>query len=190
MFQQPREGSKAPVSEMVGSLALFIVKAYKTGIDTSFGPDKDAVECDVHCLDGTHGGEVFEDSLLFQGALIGALKGAIGGEPVLGRIGQGIAKGANNPPYILLPFTDADAAIAGPYWARIQAAQFQAPAPAAAAPPAPQPAAPAAPVPAAAPAPAAPAPAANGQLSAAGFRALPDEVQAMLRASGQVPAGV
>lgn len=190
MFQQPRESSSAPVSEMIGSLCLFAVKEYRTGITTSFGEDKDAVAVDVHCLDGTHGGEVFTDSLLFQGGLIGSLKGAAGGEPVLARIGQAPAKPGRNPAYILLPFTDADAAIAGPYWASVQAAQFQAPA---AAPPVPQAAAAppvTAPAPVPAAAPAAPAPAANGQLSAAGFYALPPEVQAMLRASGQVPAGV
>lgn len=58
-----------------------------------------------------------------------------------------------------------------------------APAPAAPAAPSSAYAAPAAPVPASAPAP-------GGQLTAAGFQALPAEVQEMLRQSGQVPAGV
>lgn len=133
MFQQPRDsGDKAPIAEMVGSLVLIVVREYRTGIITTLKPGgTDAVACDVHCLDGQHGGEVFTDALLFQGALVGSLKGAAGGEPVLGRIAQGIAKPSQNPPYILQPFTDADAAIAGPYWARVQSQQFQAPAPAA-----------------------------------------------------------
>lgn len=129
MFQQPREITAVPVSEMVGSLVLFIVHRYRTGINTSFGNDKDAVECDIYCLDGQHAGEAFPGGLIFQGALIGSLKGYAGSpEPVLGRIGLGDAKPKQNPPYLLIPFTQADAAIAGPAWARIQAGQFRAPA--------------------------------------------------------------
>jgi hypothetical protein len=210
MFQQPRENSAAPLDEMIGALCLFVVHAYKTGINTSFGDDKDAVEVDLHCLDGRHGGEVFPGALLFQGALIGALKGAAGGDPVLGRLGQGQAKPKQNPPYVLLPFTGQDAAVAGPYWqahtarkmqqpaapaapqAPVQQ-QYQTPAPVAAAPTYPaaaSPAAASAPVapPAPASAPAAPAP--GGVVTADVFITYPPEVQALLRAQGLAPAGV
>lgn len=165
-FQQPSQaGDKVPMAELTGALVLIRVTGHRTGIATSFG-EKDAIECDVHVLDGKHGGEVFDNALLFQGALIGALKPAAGGDPVLARVGVGTAKAGQNAPYILLPFTDADAAVAGPYWASVQAKGFQAPATV--------PAAPAPAAPAAAPA------TANGQVN---LDSLPPEVQALIRQS-------
>jgi hypothetical protein len=185
MFQQPREsGDAVPFGEMVGSLVLFDCRELRTGIPTTFG-EKEAVAATVHCLDGQHGGEVFEDALIFPGALIGALKGAIGGEPVLGRIGLGTPKPNQKPPYLLQPFTDADAAVAGPYWTRHQAGKLQQPAQAAPAPaPVQQQYVP--------PQPAAPAPAANGAaMDVAVWDQLPPEVQALMRQSdpAKVPAG-
>jgi hypothetical protein len=165
-FNQPAEGGdKAPFPELVGALTLFIVREYKTGITTTFG-EKDAIAADVHVIgypqasgaiaSGPHAGEVFDNALLFQGAIIGALKSFVGKGPVLGRIGLGVAKPQQKPPYVLNPFTQADALVAAEYWARIQAGQLQQPATAQ---PGPQPAA-AAPAPAAAyPYPAAASPA-------------------------------
>jgi hypothetical protein len=198
MFQQPSAGGdKVPVAELVGALVLIQVREHRTGIITSFG-EKDAVACDVHVLDGPKAGQVFDNALLFQGALIGALKPAAGGEPVLARIGLGTAKPGQSAPFILLPFTDADVAVAMPYWQRVQAQQFQAPAapaaanpPAAAAPPAGPPAA-ATPSPAAAsPATANPAPvmsvpaaiALPPGMTAEAFAQLPAEVQELIRQS-------
>lgn len=215
-FNQPAEGGdRFPFKDHVGTLALFSVLEYKTGITTSFG-EKDAVAADIHVIDGPSAGQVFENSLIFQGAVIGALKGFVGGSPVLARIGQGVAKPGQNPPYVLNPFTQADAQVAGAYWARVQAGQMQQPQ----AQPVPQPAAAAAPAPAAAypsaaaaspatgnyqpapaaayqPAPAAPAaapaqqyqPAAapSAQSEADKFMGYPAEVQLVLIQSGQAP---
>jgi hypothetical protein len=195
MFQQPSAGGdKVPMSDLVGALVLFQVRDYRTGIITSFG-EKDAVACDVHVLDGGQAGTVYDNALLFQGALIGALKPAVGGEPVLARIGLGTSKAGQNAPYILIPFTDADAAVAGPYWQAWQAKHLRQPANgqpanghAAPTPAAPAQAAAVTPSPAAAsPAPASPAPAAatglpNG-MTAEAFAALPQEVQALLAQS-------
>src|SRR5580698_7898589 len=113
MFQQPQEasGEKVPMAEIVGSLSLIYVKDHRTGITTVHG-EKDAVACDWHVMMGNHAGETFDNALIFQGALIGSLKGAVGGDPVLGRIGFGVGKPGQNPPYILQPFTAQDAAIA------------------------------------------------------------------------------
>ena len=200
-FQQPAQGGdRLPdMQELIGSLVLIKVIEYRPGILTQAYGEKDAVACDVHVLDGPHGGEVFSNTLLFQGALIGSLKPAAGGQPVLARLGQGTAKPGQNAPYVLNPFTEQDAAFAGPYWASVQAKAFQAPAAAAPDPWAAQQAA-AAPVPTAAAAPpAAPASAAfpaavtpaaapvNGMTQQA-FDALPKAVQELLRQSGQVPA--
>lgn len=197
MFQQPAQGGdKIPFAELIGALALFIVRDHRTGIVTTFG-EKDAVGADVHILDGPKAGTVYDNSLIFQGALIGALKSAIGGDPVLARIGQGTPKPGQNAPFILAPFTQADVPLATACWQRIQAQQFQPPAQQQAAPAAPQPApAAAAPyqaaaVPAAAspaPAPAAPSPAAGTPAPAVNWEALPPEVQELLRQAGQMPA--
>jgi hypothetical protein len=133
MFQQPREGDRVDLGDLIGSLVLIWAKEVREGIPTSFGP-KDAIGADIHVLDGPKGGEKFEDTLLFGLALIGALKGAVGGDPVLGRVGQGTSKPGQKPPWILLPFNDQDAAIATGYIQRMKPG-FQPPetAPAAAA---------------------------------------------------------
>src|SRR5690606_16791789 len=67
------------------------------------------------------------NALLFQRALIASLRDAIGGDPVLGRIGQGTAKPGQSAPYILTPFTDADAQAATAYVESLPK-PFQAPA--------------------------------------------------------------
>jgi len=160
------------------------VREYKTDITTTFG-EKDAVACDVHVLDGPKANEVYDNALLFQGALVGSLKFAAGGDPVLGRIGVGVAKPNQNAPWILIPFTDADAVLATAYVARMPK-PFQAPA---AAPAVPTPAA--APPVAAVPSPAAASPAAASPAApapAVNWAALPAEVQELLRQSGQMPA--
>jgi hypothetical protein len=176
-FQQPAQGGdRLPdLHELIGSLILVKVIEYRPGILTQSYGEKDAVACDVHVLDGKHGGEVFGNTLLFQGALIGSLKPAVGGQPVLARLGQGVAKPGQNAPWILNPFTEQDAAIAGPYWTAYQAKQFQAPAAAG-----PTPAAAPASTPAAAPA------GLPSGMTAEAFAQLPPEVQELIRQS--VPA--
>jgi hypothetical protein len=125
MFQQPSQGDQVKVAELVGSLILVWVREFREDITTTFGP-ADAVACDIHVLDGSKGGEKFENTLVFQKALIGSLRNAVGGEPVLGRIGQGVAKPGQSAPYILQPYTDADAALATGYLQRMTK-PFQAP---------------------------------------------------------------
>jgi len=138
MFQQPSQGDQVKVAELVGSLVLVWVRELREDVATTFGPS-DAIACDIHVLDGAKGGEKFENTLVFQKALIGSLRGAIGGEPVLGRITQGVAKPGQSAPYILSPFNDQDAALATGYIQRMKpgfqaAASSTPPPPAAAAP--------------------------------------------------------
>src|SRR6267154_101165 len=169
MFQQPSQGDRIKMEEIIGCLVLIWAREYREGIPTPFG-DKDAVGCDVHVLDGQKGGEKFENTLLFGGVLIGSLKPAIGGEPVLARIGQGVSKAGQNAPWILLPYTEQDAALATGYIQRMPK-PFQAPATASPA-AGPTPAAPAA----ATPSPAAAMPAiGNGAMTREIFDALPEE---------------
>ena len=141
MFQQPSQGDQVKVAELVGSLVLIWALELREDVPTAYGPS-DAIAVNIHVLDGGKGGEKFENTLLFQKALIGSLRSALGGEPVLARIGQGVAKPGQSAPYILQPFTDADAALATHYIQQL-GKPFQAPAnpPAAAAAATPSPAA-------------------------------------------------
>lgn len=170
MFQQPSQGDRVNVAELVGSLVLIWVREVREGITTPYG-EREAVACDVHVLDGPKGGEKFENALIFQAALIGSLRNAAGGEPVLGRFGQGVAKPGQSAPYILEPFTEQDAAVATGYIQRM-AKPFQAPAATSPAPAA------AASKPAAAPVPA----------TTVDISTLPPEVQELLRQTGAIPA--
>lgn len=175
MFQQPSQGDRFNAAELLGALCLFYVHEIRQGIITAFG-DREAVAADIHVLDGPKQGEVLENCLIFQGALIGSLRGAAGGDPVLGRIGQGVAKPGQSAPWVLIPFTDADAVNATAYLAT----KFKAPA-GNEAPATPAPGA----TPQAATAPAAPAQApANGTVDVS---TLPAEVQELLKQAGAMP---
>jgi hypothetical protein len=180
VFQQPSQGDQVKIAELVGSLVLVYVRELRENIQTAFGPS-DAVAVDLHVLQGPSAGESFENTLIFQKALIGSLRSAVGGDPVLGRVGQGTAKPGQSPPYILHPFTDADAAIATA-WIQARPGQFQAPANGRAAVPAPGQAAPS-PAPATSPA----APPATPAGNSIDYSALPPEVQELLRQSGAMP---
>ena len=169
MFQQPSAaGDQVKIPELLGALILVYVRDYREGIVTSFGPS-DAVAVDLHVLDGPQKGEDYQNTLIFQKALIGSLRSAIGGDPVLGRIGQGTAKPGQSPPYILHPYTEQDAAVATA-WINAQPKPFQQAAPAAAPPPV---------APAPVPAPQA-SPANGGQVDIA---SLPPDVQKLIRES-------
>src|ERR1035438_2478230 len=178
MFQQPSQGDQVKVADLLGSLTLIWARDYREDVTTAYGP-ADAVAVDIHVLEGPKGGEKFENTLLFQRALIGSLRSAIGGEPVLARIGQGVAKPGQSQPYILLPYDAADAALAShyisqlgkPFQAAGDGAAVRAQAAAAAA-------VPAAVVPAAAP---------STAVDAGTFGTLPDEVKELLRQSGAAP---
>lgn len=173
MFSQPSQGDKFNVSEHIGSLCLFFVHDVRQDINTGYG-SKEAVACDVHVLDGPGAGEIAQDTLLFQGALIGSLRSAAGGDPVLGRIGQGLAKPGQNAPYILSEYTAQDAALAEKYLTE-RAKRFSGTGPTTTAPGATQ--GPAATASAATPAPA------NGipPTGTVDIASLPPEVQALLK---------
>lgn len=130
MFQQPSAGGdQVKVAELVGSLVLIYVLEARQGISTTFGPS-DAVAVDLHVLQGPNAGESYENTLIFQKALIGSLKSAVGGEPVLARIGTGIAKPGQSAPYVLQPHTASDAAMATA-WITARVTKVQQPAAAA-----------------------------------------------------------
>ena len=145
MFNQPSAGGdRVDIKELVGSLVLVWVREVRENVPTPYG-ESDAVACDIHVLDGAKGGEKFENTLLFQRALIGSLRSFAGGEPVLGRVGTGIAKPGQSAPYILNDFTDQDAAVATGYIQRMKPG-FKAPSSNGSTAPSAVPSAPAAPV--------------------------------------------
>lgn len=105
-FTQPLRGDKFDAAEWNGALLLFFPTEYHSSIPTVNG-DNAAVDTHIVALD--RGPKVLRDARVWGRALIPQLKGAIGGKPVLGRLGQGQSTKGNNPPWVLLDFTDADA---------------------------------------------------------------------------------
>jgi hypothetical protein len=104
-FSKPGTGGDRLDYETVnGALLLFTVHGVKSGIPTAFG-DKDAVEADVAVLDGPHKGDVYNDCLVFPLVLQGQLRGL---DVVLGRLGQGVPKPGQKPPWRLTDPTEAD----------------------------------------------------------------------------------
>lgn len=195
-FQQPSPaGDQFKVSDHVGCLVLIYSREYRENIVTNAGTT-DAVAADVHVLDGTDAGQSFRNTLIFGRALIPSLRGAIGGDPVLGRIGQGVAQPGKTAPWMLQPFEDADAAKATAWLAAnpqgiapaVQAAPHAYAPPAdanGAAPAAPVQAPPVAAAPAGPPLQGQPVPvAAGGQVEVA---TLPPAVQELLKQSGTMP---
>lgn len=124
-FSQPASASKFRPADYQGHLLLVWPTEYRTGIKTDYG-ESDAIAARVVVLDGSEGYEEHDNVLFFQSALIGTLKPSVGnGKPVLGRLGRGTSKPGQSAPFILTPFTEADAAAARAYFTQDQ---FEAPA--------------------------------------------------------------
>lgn len=110
-FDDPGEpGGGIEWTSLAGRLLLFSVHSIENGINTSFGV-KDAVRADVVVLDGPNKGELFNNTLVFPGVLIGQLKTKVG-KQVLGRLGYGQAKAGQRPPWKLEAATDSEKAAA------------------------------------------------------------------------------
>jgi hypothetical protein len=156
MFSQPTAGSDFKAKDHIGHLLLMYPREIRQGIVTKYGPS-DALSLDLVVLTDQAGPRLETQVLFFQKGLMNSLKGNIGGDAVLARLGQGTATPGQDPPYILIPFTEQEGAFATQYLQSVggnpfqSATNFQAPAPA------PVPAVPAAPLPTAAPAAAYPA---------------------------------
>lgn len=100
MFSQPSApGGGIKWEEHKGSLLLIDPKSFRSGIATSFG-EADAVEADIHIIDGPNAGESYESTLVFPKLLVSQLRGQID-QRVLGRLGQGVAKASQSAPWIL-----------------------------------------------------------------------------------------
>lgn len=113
----PPGGGNFDVRALKGSLVLITPLSHEQGVKTIHG-EKDAIKANVAVLDGDLSGDDISDALIFQGRLIGQLKGRVGKGMVLGRIGQGVAEKGKNPPWLLEDPTEADKALARAYVAK------------------------------------------------------------------------
>lgn len=146
-FAAPSESNGIDMDATNGHLLVIKVLGHESGITTVYG-EKDAIRATVHDISAQ---TTTEDTLLFGGYLIGALKNRVGQE-VLAVLYQGAAsRPGQNPPWMLTKDAAENPqyiAAATAYLDAYEAKRFQAPAAAAA------PAAPVAPVvPVAAPVP-------------------------------------
>lgn len=128
MFDAPSSGSVLKPVDVKDHLLIVEPLEYVASITTAFG-DSDAVRCNV--MDVT-AGEDHESVLWFSGALVGALKSAIG-KQILGVMGQGQAKPGQSAPWILIDATKEPALVeqATAYLTQKKASGLSAPAPAA-----------------------------------------------------------
>jgi hypothetical protein len=105
-FAAPAAAAGFRPEDYNGRLLLITPHKVEEGVKTAFG-EKDAIRCDVVVLDGNDPGEEHADTLIFGLVLIGQLRSKLG-QRVLGRLGQGIAKAGQKPPWKLSEATDAD----------------------------------------------------------------------------------
>ncbi len=127
-FAAPASSAGLDFNEMNGHLVVVEVEGHETGIVTANG-ERDAIRGILHDVDAA---ETHEDVLIFPKVLVSSLKPRVG-QKVLGRIGQGVAKPGQNPPWIIEDASGDQAAAkrAGDYLAAWRAGEFSAPATAA-----------------------------------------------------------
>ncbi len=172
MFQQPPpQLGFLKTAEFAGCLVLVYVKRLHEDMIMPDGKTIDGVEVELHALDGPKAGTV-EKGIMTQRVIVGSLRNAVGGDPVLGRVGQGIANPGKSAPWILEPFTDADAQLATGYVQRVRPG-IQQPGNSQATPKAATPSEPTGPA----------APTSGAQVD---LSKLPPEVQALLAQSGAI----
>lgn len=110
-WDDPDAGGFFNPKDNIGALVLINVREYREDYEDPFTkptkevpePVRDGVEVDVQVIEGEHAGEEFLTSTLHQGQLVKALKAK---KTVLGVIGQGVAKGSFQPPFLLLKATE------------------------------------------------------------------------------------
>lgn len=113
-FATPSTAEGIDLKVLNGALLLITVNGQEQNIQTTYGPAS-PVRADIVVLDGPAKGETFADALIFPRVLISQLKSHVGGAKVLGRLGQGVAKGNQSPPWKLAEATDEDKATATRY---------------------------------------------------------------------------
>lgn len=115
LFDGPGSADQLDLDAIEGNLLLVKPIQQLSGINTAFGA-KDAVEADVHILDGPQGGEVLRGAYIFPLVLQGQVKGNVGtGRFNLGRVGKGTPKPGQKPPWKMLDPTESDRDLARRY---------------------------------------------------------------------------
>lgn len=110
-FKQPSSSSGPDLKALYGSLLLITPKRVELR-KTKFG-EKEALVADMAVLDGEHGGETYENFLIWGVWLIDQLKPLIGsGDRQLGRLTQLPAKAGQTAAWALDGFTAADEELA------------------------------------------------------------------------------
>lgn len=126
-FSQPSSagGDTFNAADHNGHLLLVYPKNYQDEVQTKNGLSS-AAEVDVIVVDkpGPDGKPLFFHNARFFGNLARSVRNDLGGQ-VLGRLGQG-PNTRGTPPWILMNFTDQDAAMAGPVHAQYQQGLFKA----------------------------------------------------------------
>ncbi len=118
-FEDPAEpGTGIKWNELNGALLLIDVHAFETGIKTAYGL-ADAVHADVAILDGDHAGDVYADTLIFP-KIVSAQLRQQSGKKILGRVGQGVAKAGQDPPWKLHTPTDDDKRVGRAHMAKVR----------------------------------------------------------------------
>ena len=135
LFDAPGKADQLDWDVLEGRLVLVKPLKVLDGITTAFGA-KDAIEVDLHVLDGSDAGSVYRNGYVFPLVLQGQIKGNVGtGRFNLGRVGKGNPKPGQKPPWRLLEPTEADKDLARKYLASDKYKENTAPpVPAAAAP--------------------------------------------------------
>jgi hypothetical protein len=114
-FDGPAAATALNLEALKGRLLLIKPSRVEVGISTVLGA-KDATVADVHVLDGDSPGELLGDAFIFPKVLQAQLRANVSsGRYTLGRLGQGVAKKGQNPPWKLEDPTDADKEVARKY---------------------------------------------------------------------------
>lgn len=129
-FTSPSElssGSGTRITEFVNRVLLITPTEYKTDQPTSFG-DKDCVVANVVVVDTADPdkSEVHDSLWIFQGRLIGKLKGKVGAGIVLGKLIEDKAskKSGQAAPYDLADVSSDERAAAVKAYEKFQAPPF------------------------------------------------------------------
>ena len=110
-FNDPRQSTGIQWADLKGSLLLIKPFEQLYGVKTSYG-EADAVRADVIVLDGDEADTVYADTLIFPKLLQSAVRPFIADNGmVLGRLGQGVKKQGQSPPWTLSAATEDDKVI-------------------------------------------------------------------------------
>jgi hypothetical protein len=114
-FDGPAAATAINLEELKGLLLLIKPSRVEQGISTVLGA-RDATVADVHVLDGDSPGELVGEAFIWPKVLQAQLRANVStGRYCLGRLGQGVAKKGQNPPWKLEDPTDADKEAARKY---------------------------------------------------------------------------